>query len=176
KQFSGLKLMDLEVPESFAKAFRGPKFGIEGTRKLTGVQGLPIIGTIIKPSVGLSPDQTAQIVHQLVTAGIDFVKDDELMANPPHSPFAKRVDAVMRVIDDHADRTGKKVMYAFNVSGEIDPMLRHYDNVRAAGGTAVMVSMNNVGLAGVKKLGDQGHLAVHGHPNGWVILIRHPLL
>jgi ribulose-bisphosphate carboxylase large chain len=175
-QFSGLKLMDLEVPPSFAAHFRGPKFGIEGTRKLTAVHGRPIIGTIIKPSVGLTPDETARIVATLAGAGIDFAKDDELMADPPHSPFTQRVDAVMRVINDHADRTGKKVMYAFNVSGEIDQMLRHYDHVQRAGGTGVMVSLNSVGLAGAKKLCDQGALAVHGHRNGWGMLNRHPLL
>jgi ribulose-bisphosphate carboxylase large chain len=174
--FSGLKLMDLEVPQSFATVFKGPKFGIGGTRKLTAVEGRPLIGTIIKPSIGMSPEQTAQLVSQLAGAGIDFIKDDELMANPPHSPFDKRVDSIMRVINENAQRTGKKVMYAFNVSDEIDPMLRHDEKVRAAGGTAVMVSMNSVGLSGVKKLCDQGALAVHGHRNGWGMLNRHPML
>lgn len=175
-QFSGLKLMDLEVPQSFTGVFKGPRFGVEGTRRLTGVQGRPMIGTIVKPSVGLSPEDTAQLVSQLVEAGIDFIKDDELMADPPHSPFDKRVDAVMRVINDHAQRTGKKVMYAFNVSDEIDAMLRHYEKVLCAGGTAVMVSLNSVGLSAVKKLCDQGALPVHGHRNGWGMLNRHPLL
>src|SRR6185369_8789168 len=119
-QFSGLKLMDLELPSSFAQHFRGPKFGVSGSRKLTKVDGRPLIGTIIKPSIGLTPQQTAEMVKTLVVAGIDFIKDDELMANPPHSPFDGRVDAVMRVINAHADRTGKKVMYAFNVSDELD--------------------------------------------------------
>jgi ribulose-bisphosphate carboxylase large chain len=175
-QFSGLKLVDLDVPDSFARVFPGPRFGIAGTRSLTNVQGRPLIGTIIKPSVGLGPEETAKLVATLAAAGIDFIKDDELMANPPHSPFDDRVDAVMRVINDHADRAGKKVMYAFNASDEIDAMLRHYDKVRAAGGTCAMVSLNSVGLAGVKKLCDQGALAIHGHRNGWGMLNRHPML
>ena len=109
-QFSGLKLRDFTVPPSFAARFRGPAFGIAGSRRLTGVEGRPLIGTIIKPSIGLSPEQTAAMVKELVEAGIDFLKDDELMADPPHSPFAARVSAVMRVINAHADRTGKKAM------------------------------------------------------------------
>ena len=175
-QFSGLKLMDLEVPESFARVFKGPRFGISGTRKLTGVEGRPMIGTIIKPSVGMSPQQTAELVATLAGAGIDFIKDDELMADPPHSPFDDRVDAVMRVINDHAQRSGKKVMYAFNVTDEIDAMLGHYEKIRSSGGTAAMVSLNSVGLGGVKKLCDQGTLAIHGHRNGWGMLNRHPFL
>ena len=175
-QFSGLKLMDLEVPPGFAHNFRGPKFGVAGTRKLAGVQGRPLIGTIIKPSIGLSPDETARLVKTLAEAGIDFVKDDELMADPPHSPFNERVDAVMRVINDHAQRTGKKVMYAFNVSDELDAMLLHYEKIVAAGGTCAMVSLNSVGLAGVKRICDIGALVIHGHRNGWGMLNRHPLL
>jgi len=175
-QFSGLKLMDLELPPSFAGHFRGPKFGVAGTRQLTSVHQRPLIGTIIKPSIGLTPAQTAELVKTLVAAGIDFFKDDELMADPPHSPFAARVDAVMRVINDHAERTGKKVMYAFNVSDEMEAMQRHYEKIVTAGGTAAMISLNSVGLAGAKKICDSGALAIHGHRNGWGMLNRHPWL
>lgn len=175
-QFSGLKLVDLDFPASFAAKFRGPAFGVAGCRRLTGVTGRPLIGTIIKPSIGLTPAQTAAMVKTLVEAGIDFIKDDELMADPPHSPFDARVDAIMAVINAHADRTGKKVMYAFNVSDELDAMRRHYDKVMAAGGTCAMISVNSVGLAGAKHICDLGALAIHGHRNGWGMLNRHPLL
>ncbi len=174
--FTGLKLMDVELPLSFAKYFRGSKFGVAGTRKLTGVENRPLIGTIIKPSIGMSPQQTAELVKVLAEAGIDFIKDDELMANPPHSPFDARVDAIMRVINDHADRTGKKVMHAFNISDEMDTMQRHYEKIVLAGGTCAMISLNSVGLAGAKKICDNGALAIHGHRNGWGMLNRHPLL
>ena len=97
------------------------------------------------------------------------------MADPPHSPFDQRVDAVMKVLNSHADRTGKKVLYAFNISDEIDPMLRHYDKVQSSGGGAVMLSLNSVGFAGVKKICDLGALAVHGHRNGWGMLESPPL-
>jgi ribulose-bisphosphate carboxylase large chain len=67
-------------------------------------------------------------------------------------------------------------MYAFNISDELEAMLRHYEKVVQAGGTCAMVSLNSVGLAGVKKICDVGALAVHGHRNGWGMLTRHPLL
>lgn len=177
-QFSGLKLCDFELPSTYAANFRGPQFSVQGTRDLTGVTDAnrPLVGTIIKPSIGLSPQQTAERVQALAAAGIDFVKDDELMANPPHSPFVDRVDAVMRVINDHADRTGKKVMYAFNISGELDESQRHYDKVIAAGGTCVMLSLNSVGISAVKKICDRGELPVHGHRNGFGAINRHPVL
>jgi len=175
-QFTGLKLMDIELPASYAGQFKGPRFGIKGTRKLTGVHGRPLIGTIIKPSIGMTPEQTASLVKTLVKAGIDFIKDDELLSSAANSIFSDRVDAVMRVINNHADKTGKKVMYAFNISDEADAMQRNYDKIISAGGTCAMISLNSVGLAGVKKIADRGQLAIHGHRNGWGMLNRHPLL
>lgn len=175
-EFSGLKLLDLELPPAFAEAYPGPQFGIEGTRRLSGVYGRPVLGTIVKPSVGLSPEQTAALVRDLAEAGIDFIKDDELMADPPHSPLARRVEAVMRVINDHTEHTGKKVMYAFNITDELDRMLGHHETVLQAGGTCVMVSLNSVGLAGVSHLRRRCALPIHGHRNGWGMLVRSPAL
>jgi ribulose-bisphosphate carboxylase large chain len=175
REFSGLKLLDLDFPESF-RAHPGPQFGIDGTRRLTGVAAGPVIGTIVKPSVGLTPDQTAELVRTLAEAGIDFIKDDELQANGPHSPLEDRVKAVMRVVNAHADRTGKKVMYAFNISDDVDAMRRHHDTVLAHGGTCVMASLNHVGLAGVMKLRQSSRLPIHGHRNGWGMLTRSPAL
>jgi ribulose-bisphosphate carboxylase large chain len=175
-QFTGLKLMDIELPASYATHFRGPAFGIPGCRELTGVYKRPLIGTIIKPSVGLSPEQTADMVRVLAEAGIDFVKDDELMSSTANSSFDDRLEAVMNVINAHADKTGKKVMYAVNISGEMDEMMLRYEKVVKAGGTNAMISINSVGLAAAKKICDQGQLAIHAHRNGWGMLTRHPLL
>lgn len=176
KQFSGLRLLDIRLPAAFAAAYPGPKFGIEGTRRLAGVEGRPLIGTIVKPSVGFSPAETADLVRLLAEAGIDFVKDDELQADGPHCPFDERVRAVMRVVNDHADRTGKKVMFAFNLSGEIDEMRRRHDLVLAEGGTCVMASINAVGLSGMIALGRHSELPIHAHRNGWGALSRAPAL
>jgi ribulose-bisphosphate carboxylase large chain len=175
-QFSGLKLLDLELPQPFADAYPGPQFGVEGTRRLAGVHGRPLIGTIVKPSVGLTPAETAALVRHLAEAGLDFIKDDELMANPPHSPLEERVKAVMGAINDHAQRTGKKVMYAFNVTDEIDLMRRHHDFVLASGGTCIMASLNSIGLPGLAKLRRHSALPIHGHRNGWGMLSRSPAL
>jgi ribulose-bisphosphate carboxylase large chain len=175
-QFTGLKLIDIELPPSFGNHYSGPAFGIEGCRKLTGVNNRPLIGTIIKPSIGLSTQQTADIVKTLAEAGIDFIKDDELLSSSANSNFNDRVDAVMKVINAHADKTGKKVMFAFNLSSEIDEMLQRYEKIVNSGGTCAMISINSVGLAGTKKICDQKQLAIHGHRNGWGMLTRHPLL
>lgn len=176
RQFSGLRLLDLRLPEEFATAYPGPRFGIEGTRSLAGVPNGPLIGTIVKPSVGFGPEETAALVETLVAAGIDFIKDDELQADGPNCPFDERVRAVMRVINDHADRTGKKVMFAFNLTGEVDQMRRRHDLVHDLGGTCVMLSLNSVGLSGMLGLTRHSELPIHAHRNGWGYLSRAPML
>jgi ribulose-bisphosphate carboxylase large chain len=176
RQLSGLRLLDLEFPPSLVEHFPGPQFGVAGTRQLTGVFDRPIIGTIVKPSVGLTPEQTAELVRTLGYAGIDFVKDDELMANPPHSPLKERVRAVMNAVNEIADATGRKVMYAFNITDQLDLMLEHHDEVVAAGGNCVMISINSVGLAGVEFLRRACQAPIHGHRNGWGMLTRCPAL
>lgn len=176
KPFSGLRVMDVRMPPAFAAVYPGPQFGIEGTRRLTGVEKGPLIGTIIKPSVGFSPDETAERVRLLAEAGIDFIKDDELQTDGPYCPFEERVRAVMAVINQHADRTGKKVMYAFNLTGEVDEMRARHDFVRDHGGTSVMASINSVGLGGMIALGRHSQLPIHAHRNGWGYLSRQPML
>lgn len=173
-QFSGLRLLDVTPPAAFARAYPGPAFGVEGTRRLAGVPEGPLIGTIIKPSVGLSATETAAITRELVEGGIDFIKDDELQADGPHCPFEDRAREVMAVINRHAERTGKKVMYAFNLTGEIDQMRRRHDLVRDLGGTCVMVSLHSVGLSGLSALRAHSELPIHGHRNGWGLYARSP--
>lgn len=173
---SGIRLMDIDVPSEYGSGCPTPQFGIEGTRELIDVYDRPIIGTIIKPSVGLSPTKTASLVETLVNAGIDFIKDDELNADPPYSRLEERVEAVMSVINEYEDETDKQVMYAFNITGGVEEMRRRHDIVRDAGGTCVMVSLNSVGLSGVQELRRHSSLPIHGHRNGWGGLSRCPYL
>ncbi|MFO1150512.1 MAG: ribulose-bisphosphate carboxylase large subunit family protein [Alsobacter sp.] len=173
---AGLRLTDLALPDAFAQRYTGPRHGIAGTRKLAGVAAGPLIGTIIKPSVGLSPDETAHEVAKLVEGGIDFIKDDELQADGPHCPFEQRVKAVMKVVNAAADRTGKKAMIAFNLTGDLDEMRRRHDLVVAEGGTCVMASLHSVGFVGMLELARHSTLPIHGHRNGWGYLSRHPAL
>lgn len=167
KPVRSLRLIDVTLPPAFADAYPGPAFGIEGTRKLSGVTHGPLIGTIIKPSVGLSAQDTAHIVAQLCEAGVDFIKDDELQADGPACPFNERVTLSMAVIRAHAERTGKQVMYAFNLTGELDEMKHRHDLVQKLGGTAVMLSLNSVGMAGFNAFRRHAQLPIHAHRNGW---------
>lgn len=174
RELAGIRLLDLLLPDAFRQEYPGPGFGVAGTRALMDRPDGPMIGSIIKPSVGLAPSELAHVVRDLVDAGVDFIKDDELIANPPYSPLRDRVAEVMRVINEGAERTGKKVMYAFNITDEFARLPEHHQTVLEAGGTCVMVCVNLVGLSGVRALRDYTAVPIHGHRTMIGALMRHP--
>jgi 3-oxoisoapionate-4-phosphate decarboxylase len=171
---SGIRIMDIDFPRAWA-CHPGPQFGINGSRRLMGVDKGPMIASIIKPSLGLLPDETAVIIKQLCEAGVDFIKDDEKLMSPAYSSLKDRVKAIMPVIDAHEQKTGKKVMYAFGISSaDPDTMMRNHDTVVQAGGNAVVVNINSIGYGGMTFLRKRSQLCLHAHRNGWDILTRHP--
>ncbi|MFC5704018.1 ribulose-bisphosphate carboxylase large subunit family protein [Cohnella faecalis] len=176
QELSGIRLVDLELPDDFAARYPGPKFGIEGTRRLTGVYGRPILGTIVKPSIGLAMEDLQRMITDVSAAGLDFIKDDELNANPPYAPLELKVKSVMEAVERAADATGKKIMYAFNITGDIEEMKRNHDLVVKASGNCVMVSILSVGLAGLAHLNSYSEVPIHGHRNQWGMLTRCPML
>lgn len=173
---SGLRLESLQLPASYRAQFDLPQVGIAGTRQRTGVASGALVGTILKPNVGFTPEQSAELVARLCAAGVDFIKDDEVCADPLHAPLAQRVPAVMAAVRAHQDRTGKHVMVAFNITDEIDAMKRHADLIEREGGSCAMASLNWCGFSALQTLRRHTGLTLHGHRNGYGALSRHPLL
>ncbi len=179
-EVTGLRLESMSVPAAYRRRFDMPRVGIAGTRRAigaaTGAISGELVGTIIKPNVGFSAAQTAELVGRLCAAGVDFIKDDEISANPDHAPLAERVPAVMAVVREHQQRTGKHVMVAFNITDETDAMRRHADLVEREGGSCVMASLNWCGFSAIQTLRRHTPLALHGHRNGYGAFSRHPML
>ncbi|MFI7065517.1 RuBisCO large subunit C-terminal-like domain-containing protein [Kribbella sp. NPDC050124] len=163
RQLAGIRLLDLDLPLAFAERYPGPQYGVTGTRELLQRPDGVLLGTIVKPSIGLPVEELRILVRELAEAGIDFIKDDELMGNPPHSPLADRVAVVTEELDKIAARTGRRPMYAFNITDDLDRMAANHDLVRDAGGTCVLVCVNLIGLAGLAWLRQRCELPIHGH-------------
>jgi ribulose-bisphosphate carboxylase large chain len=175
-EVTGLRLEALRLPGAYRKQYALPRHGIVGTRRLTcAVQGA-LIGSIIKPNVGLRSEEIASLVERLCAAGLDFIKDDEIAANPVHAPLSTRIPAVMAAVRRHQDRTGKHVMVAFNITDETDAMRRHADLVAREGGSCVMASLNWCGFSSIETLRRSTDLVIHGHRNGYGGFSRHPAL
>ncbi|MDE2383330.1 MAG: ribulose-bisphosphate carboxylase large subunit family protein [Alphaproteobacteria bacterium] len=175
KGFTGIRVVDMKLPPEFGTAWPGPQFGVAGSRRLTGVQGRPVIGTIIKPALGLRPHETAALVSDVIDADVDFVKDDEKLMSPSYSPLEERVKAIMPMILEREQKTGKKVMYAWGISAtDPDEMMRHHDLVLNAGGNCAVININSIGFGAMAFLRKRSGLVLHAHRNGWDILTRHP--
>ncbi|MEV6036781.1 RuBisCO large subunit C-terminal-like domain-containing protein [Nonomuraea sp. NPDC052116] len=174
RELAGLKLVDLELPDAFGAAYLPAGFAVEGTRRLVARPEGVLIGTIVKPNVGLRPADYVDLVRELGLAGADFIKDDEVNADCPPAPLPERIRAVTAALDEVERRTGRRPMYAFNISDEPDRMLRNHDLVVAAGGTCVMVNLNVVGLPAVAMLRRHARVPIHGHVTGIGALARHP--
>ena len=175
-EVTGMRLERIALPASYRQQFDFPRYGIAGTREATGVREGALVGTILKPNVGMSAAETAALVARLCAAGVDFIKDDEVCANPVHAPLAQRVPAVMAAVREHRARTGKQVMVAFNITDETDAMRRHADLVAREGGNCVMVSLNWCGFSAVQTLRRHTDLAIHAHRNGYGAISRDPML
>jgi 3-oxoisoapionate-4-phosphate decarboxylase len=175
KGFTGIRIIDMKLPEEFGQAWPGPQFGVLGSRRLTAVEGRPIIGTIIKPALGLRPHETAALVKDVIEAEVDFVKDDEKLMSPSYSPLEERVKAIMPMILDREQKTGKKVMYAWGISAtDPDEMMRNHDIVMKHRGNCAVININSIGFGAMAFLRRRSGLVLHAHRNGWDILTRHP--
>ncbi len=171
---TGIRIMDITLPDAW-NCHPGPQFGIDGSRRLMGVNEGVMIASIIKPSLGLLPEETVPMIAELCEAGVDFIKDDEKLMSPGYSPLEKRVEAFMPVLKDHEQKTGKKVMYAFGISSaDPDEMMRNHDIVLKAGGNAAVVNINSIGYGGMSFLRKRSGLCLHAHRNGWDIMTRNP--
>lgn len=142
----GIRLVDIEFPESILKELPGPLMGISGIRKLLSVSERPLVGAILKPCIGVTPDVSAQGALKAALGGADVIKDDELQSYPAYSPMEARVTAVMGAL--RAAGKDKSCLYAVNITGEnlFDRARRAID----AGANALMVNYQAMGWGAVE--------------------------
>ncbi|MEX5718402.1 RuBisCO large subunit C-terminal-like domain-containing protein [Geodermatophilus maliterrae] len=170
------RLQSLELPDEFVAAHPGPAFGVAGTRKLMGVPDGVLIGTIVKPNVGLVEDEFRGVVRELARASINLIKDDELMTDPAYLPLETRVRVALEEIADAEQVTGHRTMYAFNITGDLAGLQRRHDLVVEAGGNCVMLNVPVMGLPALAWLRGFAQVPVHGHRAGLAASMRCPAL
>jgi ribulose-bisphosphate carboxylase large chain len=151
-------------PEVEKKYFLGPKYGIEGIRKFVGVEGKPLLGGIVKPKVGITTDVLLDIVKELVEGGVNFIKEDEIMANPIHAPLEERVPVITEFLK------GKNVVYCFCINGDADVVLDRARFIASKGGNGIHVNFWS-GLGIYKRLRELDlPLFIHYQKSGISIL------
>lgn len=170
-----LRLNDVWFPERLVKSFKGPKYGIEGIRRVLRINERPLLGTIIKPKLGLDPDDHAKIAYEAWSGGCDFVKDDENLANQKFNRFAVRLRKTLKMRDRAEKETGARKMYLINITAETDEMLKRAQLVKDIGGEYVMVDILTCGFSSIQSLRNKNlGLVLHAHRAGHASFTRNP--
>jgi ribulose 1,5-bisphosphate carboxylase large subunit-like protein len=172
-----VKLLDLELPASYLEEFKGPKFGIEGTRKAVNVMDRPLIGCIVKPCVGLDPKTFAQACYEVSLGGVDFIKDDELISNPAYSSIEERVSLTMDELDKTTEETGEKTLYAVNVTDEVTKIMENAETALSNGANCLMINFVTAGFSALRMLAEDPsiNVPIHCHRDMFASFTRSPV-
>jgi ribulose-bisphosphate carboxylase large chain len=172
----GIRLVDVEYPEPLVRPFKGPKFGIDGVRKLIGCKNRPYIGTVIRPKAGLTPEDTAAVAYEAAIGGVDLIIDSEIMADQEFCPIESRVPLVMAELDDAKDETGRQVLYAVNVTARTDKIVERAAGAIDLGANMIMVDAFATGFGAVQALAENPDIRVpvHVHRTMHAALTRYP--
>ncbi len=165
-----IRWLDVEFPRSIAEHFPGPKFGIEGVRKIIGTDkgefpGRPHVGTIVKPKMGLTAKEWAEVAYDAAIGGVDFIKDDENLSNQTFCPIEDRTVSVLEKMDLVKEETGRTVIHAVNITAKHDVMWRRIESAIDNGAKCLMIDVILTGYQELAQMAaDPGvKLPIHVH-------------
>ena len=148
----GLKLVDLAFPKQWLEGFKGPKFGLDGIRKLLNVPERPMLNNMIKPCTGHTAQVGADLSYDAAVGGCDVVKDDELISNPVFNTVEERIVKYMEALDRANADKGEKTLYTINVTNKLPDMFELADKALELGANALMVNYAAVGFSAMRQL------------------------
>ena len=156
-----IRLIDVAFPKKFIAQFKGPKFGVEGLRKVLEVPDRPLLNAMIKPNIGWTPDEGADLFYHACKGGVDVIKDDELMlADGPYCPLKERVTKFMEKEKQVYEETGEHSLYAVNISDSTEKVRENAYRVLEYGGNCLMVNVYTTGFDTLKMLADDPNINV----------------
>jgi ribulose-bisphosphate carboxylase large chain len=161
----GIKVEKLMPSKTVFDIVKGPRFGVSGIRKLTGVYDRPLLCSALKP-MGLSVKKLADMAYKFALGGIDIIKDDHGLANQPFSPFEKRITAVCKAVDKANKETGHKTLYAPNITADGLNTIKRAKFAKNAGAKSLIISPGLTGLETMRAIAenDSISLPVFYHP------------
>jgi 2,3-diketo-5-methylthiopentyl-1-phosphate enolase len=161
-----MRVVDVEVPARYVELFPGPRFGVDGWRRVTGVEGRPLLLNMIKPCTGFPPEVGAGFAAESARGEVDLIKDDELLADPSFSRVAERTRAYVAAIDAVAAETGRATRYVAHVTTTPSRLAATARAAVDAGAGAVMVTPLTLGLDGLAELAETAGVPILAHVAG----------
>jgi len=176
KTLKNLRLLDIKFPKQLLNSFKGPAFGIVGIRKLLQISKRPLVGTIIKPKLGLETKDHAKVAYEAWYGGCDIVKDDENLSSQNFNPFEERLTATLERRDKAQEETSERKVYMINITAETQTMLKRAQTVVDQGGEYVMVDILTCGWSALQTLRDQNlKVVIHAHRAGHAAFTKNQL-
>lgn len=172
KSAKGLRWEDVEIPKKMLKSFKGPLYGVKGIRKILKVKKRPLVGTIVKPKVGLNEKEHAKVAYESWLGGCDVVKDDENLTSQNFNQFKKRFLLTIKALRKAEKETGEKKVYLINCTAETEEMLRRIKFVEKNGGNYIMLDIITIGWAGLQTARNHTKLPIHAHRAGHAMFDR----
>ena len=160
--YPGVRLTDLQLPDSLLASFPGPAFGLDGLRQRLGVYGRPLLASAIKPR-GLADDALAGVARDFALGGGDLIKDDQNLVDD-FEAFKRRVDACANAVDEARQATGRECLYLPHISAGLEQLPRFADYVEARGLAGVLICPMVVGLDTARALLADRGLLFMAHP------------
>jgi ribulose-bisphosphate carboxylase large chain len=174
KSVKGLLWEDLRIPEKMLRSFKGPKYGIEGLRKIMKIPKRPFLGTIIKPKVGLDEKEHARVAYEAWIGGCDVVKDDENLTSQNFNNFKKRFLLTIKACKEAEKKTGEKKVYLINCTAESEEMKKRIKFVEDNGGNYIMLDILTLGWSALQTARNFTRLPIHAHRAGHAMYDRNP--
>lgn len=140
-----IKLLDLDFSYSFRTAFSGPKYGIDGIRDQLQVYNRPLLMSIFKSVIGHNLSGLKEQFYQQALGGVDLIKDDEILFENPLTPIEQRVRACMEAATAAEQVTGKKLLYAVNLTGPTFSLREQALRAIEAGANALLFNVLSYG-------------------------------
>ncbi|NVM55624.1 MAG: ribulose 1,5-bisphosphate carboxylase [Candidatus Helarchaeota archaeon] len=147
-----LKMIDVRFPKKWLAEFKGPKFGIEGIRKLLKIPDRPLLNNMIKPCVYDSLEMGRELFYEAAVGGCDVIKDDELLANQAFNPIRERIPAYMEMVDRAKSEKGEDTLFTVNITDKMPDMLENADKAMEWGANALMVNYPVVGFSTLRAI------------------------
>jgi ribulose-bisphosphate carboxylase large chain len=116
------KMHDFYVPPKYLQLFDGPAVNIQEMWRTLGrplVNGGMVVGTIIKPKLGLRPQPFADACYMFWLGG-DFIKNDEPQGNQVFAPLKETIRLVADAMKRAQDETGEAKLFSANITAD-DP-------------------------------------------------------
>ena len=116
------KMHDFYFPPEYLRLFDGPSTTIADMWRVLGrphIDGGFIVGTIVKPKLGLRPRPFADACYEFWQGG-DFIKNDEPQGNQVFAPLKETIPLVADAMRRAQDKTGEAKLFSANITAD-DP-------------------------------------------------------